>query len=164
MDKIKISYLWLSKKIDCSKEGIARCEGKCCKGFSFYPSKSNLKDGKPIGKCFFLSTDGCILKREQKPIKCLLYPLVFNKKTLCLHGRALCSLCNKNYNQGNKTILESNVLDLIEVFGEENVERIKKSVLIDKKDCFIFLSPELKKQLEKEELFEKLNKIPEPRR
>lgn len=158
------SHKWLSKEIECNLVGIQRCTANCCKGLYFYPSKSNIdKDGNPIGYCKFLTPTGCSMSVKQKPLKCLLYPLIIKNNRLILHGRAICSVCRNNYKKGGKSILEQNKDNLSEVFGEEIVLGMMKSILENHKDFKFTVPINVQMQLEKEDQLEKLNQVPVPR-
>lgn len=78
-----------------------KCGGPCCKEYDIFLSKKDINNIKKFKgkfkikkednsiymshyrKCCFLSEKGCILKENQKPLDCRLFPLVFifnNKK------------------------------------------------------------------------------------
>jgi hypothetical protein len=120
----KISSLWCSKHIDCTLEGIKEgCLGKCCTGKSFWPSRS-----EDDAICFYLTDTGCSLPYRDKPIVCLMYPLMLNSNnTLILHYRALNGCCKKNYRKG-PMIIEAIRKSLVEMFGEADTNYIINSV------------------------------------
>jgi len=162
---LKVSAAWTNKVIDCTLEGIINgCHGKCCKGNSFYPSKSNIQDGLPVGICKWLGDKGCILQDNDKPIKCLLYPLVINNSnTLVLHGRALTSVCKECYNKGDKPIIETQRHNLTLLFGEDTVNRMIDTIINKGRDFTFRTESAFDNALAKEEELENNNIIPVPR-
>jgi len=144
----------------CNAQGIALCKGKCCNTKGFYPPKSN-PNGTGICPC--LTPTGCKFTNKQKPLKCLLYPLVITKKgTLVLHGRALTSICKACYKKGNQTIAQHLQQNLEEVFGAQIAHAMVQSVA-QGKDFVFTPSPQVVSQLLIEEKMEKANEVPTPR-
>ena len=159
---LKVSAGWSGKIIDCTLEGILNgCHGKCCKGTSFYPSKSNIQNGLFVGICYWLGDKGCKLKDKDKPIKCLLYPFVINdNNSLVLHGRAITSICRECYGKGNKPIIETQRHNLSLVFGEELVTRMIDTVLNKGRDFRFRTETSFDEMLNKEKELEDNNIIP----
>lgn len=133
---LKVSSAWANKIIDCTLDGILNeCHGKCCKGTTFYPSKSHIVDGLVMGYCYWLGDKGCKLADIDKPVKCLLYPFIINENnTIVLHGRAITSICRGCYNRGTKTILEVQRHNLELIFSKMTVGAMIESILLRHKD------------------------------
>ena len=158
--QIKVSAKWLNKILLCNAAGIKLCKGKCCNTKGFYPPKSNPNG---TGICPHLTASGCKFTQAQKPLKCLLYPLVITKKgTLVLHGRALTSICKACYKQGNQTIAQHLQQNLTEVFGAQITAQMLASVA-QGKDFVFTPSPQVVSQLIIEEQMEKANEVPTER-
>jgi len=122
----KFSSKWSMSLIDCTKDGIiSGCYGKCCTGATFWPSR--LYDDK---KCGFLTDKGCILKDDDKPVFCLLFPLMKNKNnTLNLYFRAKTSCCKSNVRADNSTTIIECLKDNIKtLLGEGNANYILNCV------------------------------------
>ena len=162
---LKVSEAWASKIIDCTLTGILNgCHARCCKGYTFYPSKSNIINNKPMGICVLLGSNGCVLKDADKPIKCLLYPFVISKSNgLCIHGRAILSICKECYNKGNKSILETQQHNLSLIFGEEIVFQMIHTVIIKRRDFTFRTTPGFDMALRQEQELEDKNIVPIPR-
>lgn len=160
--KVKASAAWLSKELMCSAEGIKLCGGRCCKTKGFYPPKCS-----PKFVCPHLTDTGCKFTKEDKPIKCLLYPLVFQKRpdgslALNLHHRAPCTICKECYKKGGQSILRQQEANLKEIFGAEIVDGMIKA--IESGQDYTFDLPEqVEKQLRFEEQEELENIEPRPR-
>lgn len=155
--KIKISWKWATKELNCCYDGIINgCEGKCCKNVSCWVP---IKDGKKIGNCIYLGKDGCILTIKEKPIICLLYPLVIRKNSIILHYRGLSFCCKKCYKVGGKTIFQQNKNNLIEIFGEKTINEMEESIN-NQKDYEFYIDDTLFKQINYEEELIKNNSHP----
>lgn len=151
----KVSRAWSSKHIDCTLKGILKgCNGICCNNKTFYPAKSN------GGTCYYLGNKGCVLEPKDKPIKCLLYPLVLKNESIVLYGRALTWTCKPNYKLGEVSILENLKGNLCELFGIEQYNRVYNDVIVEGKNSYFEPSEVLLKQLEQEEELEEKNEIP----
>lgn len=158
MVRIKVSAAWVSKEIGCAMPYIAtHCGGGCCRSKAFYPPKSG---GRADGKCARLTDTGCEFDAINKPLICLLYPLVIKNNTLVLHGRALLGCCKKNYKVGGLSIWEQNKGNLTILFGEEQWERVNESVKRGE-DSWLELSDEFRKQQQIEHVWEQMNMIPD---
>jgi hypothetical protein len=116
----KFSAKWLLKKLNCN---IDICHGKCCTGAIFWPSKTSKR---PDFLCEHLGDNGCNLLMSQRPITCLLYPLIVRNGTVVLHFRCN-SYCKKNYGQG-ESIIDSLKSCFITLFGDEEYKKLKCSV------------------------------------
>ena len=159
---LKVSSAWSGKVIDCTLDGIINgCQGRCCKGTSFYPSKSNIQDGVVIGHCYWLREHGCVLPDEDKPVKCLLYPFVINgNNSLVLHGRALTSLCKECYNKGSKPIIETQRHNLSLLFGDDIIDRMINATIRECRDFTFRTEPDFDRALSVEQELEENNTIP----
>lgn len=142
----KISAKWLSKRVNCTFQGITQnCKGNCCKTKGFWPPNAF------GGECGLLTESGCAWGVEDKPITCLLYPLKLNKNnTLVLHSRVTYAkgICKGNYGNGNKTILEVLEVQLTHLFGAKEYEKMKTSILVHKKDYILTIPEHISKALE----------------
>lgn len=161
--RIGVSWKWATKKIDCTIKGITKengCKGVCCTG-NFYPAKAN------GGKCIYLGSKGCELKPSEKPIKCLLYPFVVKNNNLVLYGRALmqsCKLCYFPKDEKVPSIFVNLKDNLIELFGEEQYNRVYNDVIVKNKNSFFILPDYWEREVDKENNLEKLNINPKKRK
>lgn len=132
---VKISTKWLTKKVNCTPEGLKLCEGKCCNKLTSNVSKGvfvKIWDGldnippewqKYIDNNIVKNTNGvcslqpyCIDNPQYRPIECKLYPLNFNSTgRLILEQR--CQFHCPNYNKGNIPIYIAIKDNLIDIFG-----------------------------------------------
>lgn len=148
---LRVSYKWANKFISCD---IEACHGSCCTAKSYYPPKAN------NGVCFYLSSTGCVLKEYEKPIICLLYPLIINKNNLLvLHGKALLGTCKLCYKKKEIPILQYLKSNLVSVFGEGLYNAMYQTCVIEKRNFVFNPSRNFWKDLEYEVLCEKENKI-----
>lgn len=154
--KWKISAAWASKPHDCTLEGILkRCGGGCCKSPTYWPPNSNK------GVCAHLGVNGCVLSAEDKPVTCLLYPLVVNDSgTIVLHHRTTTQtgICKGNHSKGPALIdaLEGN---LSELFGEEAYSRLRREVMAGR-DTFVSVPDDVWAAFEKEKEWAQDKTIP----
>lgn len=159
--KIEVSYKWASKILGCEGKFIAAkngCGGACCKTISYYPAKAN------GGICKHLGELGCNFTNSDRPIKCLLYPFVINKKNkIVLHGRAILGTCKPCYKKGDKMIIEQLKNNFIEIFGVKQYERVLNDVK-NKRDSYFLLPEGFNIQMNKESELEEKNINPIPRK
>ncbi len=98
---LTISAATLTRQLDCTPDGITGgCHGACC-----YQGPGGLRwpgnaDPQPDGACHYLGPAGCTLDPLDKPVKCLLYPLMEKpgRPTLPLYFRApngTCKACDR---------------------------------------------------------------------
>lgn len=166
MDPIRwrVSAKWCARPFDCTVRGIIRsCHGHCCTHHlsSYWPPRVFApKD------CCFLAANGCTLREEDRPLDCLLYPLIFNAtgRTIVLHNRALLPnwVCRGCANVGPPLIvaLES---CLSSMFGAAQYTRVMRSVLAGQ-DGYFYPSPEVLLHREVEIICSQRNLPPLPRR
>lgn len=153
-----VSAAWASKHIDCTLNGIIKgCGGACCKNSKYFPVLN------PKGACFYLGENGCKLTPQEKPIKCLLFPMVIREGKLILFGRALLHFCKPNYKKNEISILENQKNNFIELFGEEAYARCYDDIIVKGVNSWVKPSPILLQQLEREIYHETNNIIPPPR-
>lgn len=154
--RIRISWRWASKQINCTVAGIlSGCMGKCCTGTAYWPSKAN------GNRCAHLTESGCGLSALQKPTVCLLYPFVIKNGALVLHGRALVGCCKPNYTPGSgPSIFEHLGANLITMFGDDQYRRALASIKAER-DSYFDLTPALISWLAVDAAAEEANKIPD---
>lgn len=123
-----VSAKWLSKKHDCTVSGIKkRCSGGCCYGPSYWPGKSSQTEDNACPK---LGESGCEFDPTERPITCLLYPLILNPNNkIILHHRTQfkTSCCKGNSGKG-PMIIEALEGNLSELFGKDQYARVLKDV------------------------------------
>lgn len=163
MKRITVSWKWTSKEIACAPVFIRlHCQGACCKSKNYWLPK---KDGS---NCPKLGPEGCTFTVQEKPVVCLLYPLVIKNDKMVLHARALLHYCKPNYKIGGQTIWEQNRINLIELFGEDQFNRVLNDIR-QQQDSYLEGTDEFFEQLKTEEdmftanLTEQKNLIPPTR-
>lgn len=122
------SAAWLAKPWDCTLAGITReggCGGGCCTSPTFWPPKA----GESAAGCDQLGPDGCTMTEQQRPVKCLLYPLLENKSgKLVAHGRAPMGVCKPvslgNAPDGAPQLSEAMHSNLAEVLGADQADQV----------------------------------------
>ena len=124
----RISWKWAEKPLDCTSIGIEKgCRGGCCfsRGGTYWPASAH----SPMdGPCYWLGEEGCRLALEDRPISCLMYPLVMNKnQKWVMHFRARRGCCKVNVNKGPK-LVDALSRGLISLFGAERYEAIRDDV------------------------------------
>lgn len=141
---ITVSAAWATKEVACTFEYIqSNCKG-CCTGKNFW---NPVQDGT---SCDHLKENGCEFEAETRPINCLLYPFIINKKNrLVFHGRALIHYCGPNYGVGGMTIWEQQKTNLTALFGKEQYERVQADIS-EGKDSWVEATPDFFVQLENE--------------
>jgi hypothetical protein len=124
----RISAKWAAKALDCTLQGIVhRCHGGCCysrKG-AYWPARAH----NPIdGPCFWLGDRGCKLQRTDRPLTCLMYPLVLNASNMwVMHYRGRRGCCAANVDKG-PMLIDAMADNLIVIFGEQLASEIRKDV------------------------------------
>ena len=136
--RLTISAAWASKQIDCTLQGILqRCHGKCCRLPSYWPPRVFMRQG--MDGCGNLTKDrGCKWDEANRPIDCLLYPLIVNEHgKLVLHNRTIMKhqCCHPNYLKG-PSIIEALEGNLSALFGAEQYARVKVDVLAGRDSYF----------------------------
>lgn len=162
----RISATWASRRHECNLAGIKkRCGGACCTSSALWPPMANPNSD---GVCAHLGPLGCALTTENRPITCHLYPLTLSKhdeyrRSLVLHSRTTTArgLCKGNHNNG-PMIIDVLKDSLIELFGEEQYNRVREDI-VKGKDSHFILSDKLMAQWEREMKWAEENVIPKPR-
>lgn len=160
----KVSAAWASKRLNCTLDGIMRhCGGACCtKLAGYWPPR--VYESKGV-HCEYLGDKGCTLTEADRPIDCLLYPLIFNNtgNTIILHNRA-CQpnwVCKGNYREGPPLIVALKTC-LTALFGEEQYNEVVRRVLRGE-DGYFIPSDVVELHRKVEELQAQLNLPPVPR-
>lgn len=134
----RVSAAWARRAHDCTLAGIAaRCGGGCCANPLYWPVNSSAGGRAGLG-CEHLGPQGCRWGLSDRPVTCLLYPLMLNKRgTLVLHARAttLRGICKGNHGQGPPLVVAL-AAQLTALFGGDEYERIRASVLAGR-DCWV---------------------------
>lgn len=152
----RVSAKWITKHHDCTLHGIStRCGGVCCCSPAFWPPKAYIKPGyvskrenlvdngagkmMPGFACGHLTKNGCEFTLQDRPITCLLYPMVLNDNgTLVAHNRITTAkgVCRGNF--GNGAMIIDTIRDnLCTLFGEPQVMRVRAEVVAGKDSYFI---------------------------
>lgn len=156
----KFSAAWGRKQVNCTLDGIQKvCGGGCCKGTVFWPSRANGNVCKHLGEA------GCTLPEPNKPITCLLYPLLINKSgTVILHHKVTTKTapCGDNYGNG-PMVIEAVAGHLTTLFGQATSDRIVAGVKAGQ-DVVVDVPDVLAREWERERGWERANIIPGPRR
>lgn len=163
MEVWRISWRWASKQLDCTASGIARnCHAGCCfsRGGSYWPANAH----SPVdGPCFWLGPKGCQLPLEDRPISCLMYPLVLTKaNTWVTHFRSGIGCCRTNVGQGPRVI---DVLrePLVALFGVKTAAAVRDDIL-GQRDAEVPVTNKLSGQWRFELELKANRTIPKPRR
>lgn len=154
----KASAAWLSKRINCTLEGIlTQCHG-CCES-KFYPC--TIPEQNVYNHCFWLGDKGCKLNMDEEPVLCMLYPIIFNDNhTMILFARSLFQSCKKTYKQGEKSILENQSNQIIHIFGQEFYDLMYKSIIVNQKDFYFEMPRYVLACIAIENLLETMHEIP----
>jgi DNA modification methylase len=156
----RMGHKTLSARHDCTLAGItARCHGACCKGTTYWPSRSY---GAVCGN---LGPAGCVLADADKPVTCLLYPLVAHPENgnIVLHHRTRLptSCCAGNYGQGPR-LVDAIAGQLTALFGPDQYARILADVDAGR-DTYAVPSDDLRAAIEAEHREAEANVHPVPR-
>ena len=162
----RVSGKWARKPINCTLHGIMNeCHGCCTKrpGWNAetkYPIRAFGEGATACG--FFVPGSGCSFTIKERPVNCMLYPFVLNSnKTLVINARSLTSSCKHAYKTQNKSLFEIFRDAFVELFGEEQYERVYKDVITDEKDeSFFYPSARLVRIMEVENERERNNEKP----
>lgn len=154
-----VSAGWLSKPFDCSLGHIlSSCNGSCCNGEIHWPSKA-------FGnKCGFLGEHGCVLSEKDKPISCMLFPIVLNRSnSLILFHRSMFKkgMCKGAFGKG-QMLIDSQEAGLVYAFGREQFDRVRNDV-INGKDSYFIVPEWVSIELEREAYYENRCIKPKPR-
>ena len=156
----KVSAAWASKPLMCTLDGIVReggCGGTCCTSRTFWPPRTG-EEG-----CPHLTDTGCSFTEAERPVKCLLYPLMPNKnRKLIVHHRAATGHCKPNWGLG-PPIVEALHTNLVALFGADQADRMKADVLAGK-DTEVRVPAHVAAALDLEEQWEAADIVPEARR
>src|SRR4051812_28458270 len=118
MELWRISWRWASKQLNCTATGIARnCHAGCCfsRGGAYWPANAH---SPTDGPCFWLGDYGCRLALEDRPISCLMYPLVLTSaNTWVMHFRSRVGCCRTNVGHGPR-LIDALREPLTAVFGD----------------------------------------------
>lgn len=158
----RISAKWAVKRLDCTLHGIVhRCHGGCCysrKG-AYWPARAH----SPIdGPCFWLGDRGCKLHRTNRPLTCLMYPLVLSDSNMwVMHYRARRGCCAANVDKG-PLLIDALAENLTVIFGQELASRITDEVRSGRNPEFVVPEPVAAQWVHEETLIE-ANAIPQPR-
>jgi len=117
-----VSAATLARRLDCTLHGIqTACHGACCyAGPSGERWPPNADPQGPGGACHYLGGEGCRLAAEDRPVKCLLYPLMERegRTSLPLYFRAKSATCRGCYGTG-PPLAEALAPALAGLVGEE---------------------------------------------
>ena len=152
----KVSAKWLAGRHECNLAGIhARCGGACCwsgpsgtywppRAFAGERNAHGLEPGPRGNPCGHLGPNGCVLSPEDKPVICHLYPLLLNSSgTLVKHNRTTFAkgVCKGNHGHG-PPLIDAIAPSLIQLFGEEQVARVREDVLAGR-DSYFEIPPDV---------------------
>ncbi len=99
------------------------CKGKCCKGPTFWPGRAS-----DDGECINLYPSGCQIPIQNRPITCLLYPLVLNKNNTIIRHFRCRAICKTNCELG-KPIIEELFWCFSSLFGNDQASYLKQEIL-----------------------------------
>jgi len=165
----KLSSKWASHHLDCTLQGITRpggCHAGCCTAASgnFWPARANPVP-RPDQGCFYLGSAGCTLSLEDRPVTCLLYPLMINHNgTIIFHQRALFPHmpCGPNNGRG-PMVIEALAVPLSSLLGREVYHSMLMAVQRGE-DIVIDVPPEIAEILDIEHREAEQNLLPPLRR
>jgi hypothetical protein len=157
----RISWRWASKALNCTAAGIGSgCHAGCCfsRHGTYWPANAH----SPIdGPCFWLGDTGCRLAPEDRPISCLMYPLVLNDaKTWVMHFRGRRGCCHTNVGHGPR-LIDALSVPLTALFGADQSQAIRNAVRAER-DAEIAIGERLSHQWRLE--LRANRTIPNPRR
>src|ERR1051325_11234674 len=114
----RISSRWARRRLDCTILGIVRRgHAGCCysRNGQYWPARAHSSGNGP---CFWLGDVGCTLGASDRPITCLMYPLVLNAQNLCvMHFRGRRGCCAPNVDRG-PMLIDALSPNLTVLFGE----------------------------------------------
>jgi hypothetical protein len=140
----------MTARHDCTLSGIqARCGGGCCRAG---PSRSYWPARAYGDVCGNLGPSGCTLSPDDKPVTCLLYPLVAHddKGSIVLHHRTRLptSVCRGNYGQG-PMLIDAIADNLRTLFGDAEFERVHAEVTAGR-DSYFDVPPDIAEAVRRE--------------
>ncbi len=156
---IKLSAAWARHPLECTKSGLERCRGMCCRHWRSWPPNSSHVEG---ADCPLPTTQGGALG-EARPLLCILTPFSINRNgTLCLMRTAWKGACQDNWHrEGSPTILEALAPSWRMLFGGQ-IDGALDSVR-QGKDWRFEVHPEMWEQLKKEHYWSLARQLPFPR-
>jgi hypothetical protein len=162
----RFSASWLSQRHDCTVSGILeRCGGGCCTsgpGGTYWPARAY--GDEPHTRCGYLGAQGCTLDPHERPVKCLLYPMVVNDQgTVVRHFRAglPTSVCKGNAGNG-PMLVDAMASSLVALLGPAGYWRVRQGVLAGT-DTWVELDPAVAAAWQDEVQREHANLPPVPR-
>lgn len=155
-DKIiwRVSGKWARQKINCTLHGIQNeCFGCCGKRQGWTPTRVYpMRLFSDLICEHFVKDKGCEYSIKERPIGCLLYPFELNdKNTLVLYGNAIITSCKKSFKTQDISIFEHFKETWIEIFGEDQYNRVYEDIIINEKDISEFYPSENIQRIYKEE-------------
>lgn len=165
----RVSGKWARKPINCTLHGILNeCHGCCIarpgwNAETKYPIRAFGENAKMCG--FFEIGKGCKFSLKERPMNCMLYPFVLNKNnTFVINARSLTSSCKHAYKTQDKSLFEIFKDTWIELFGEDQFNRVYQDVIVDQKDeSFFYPSARIIRIMEVENERERNNEKPTDR-
>ncbi len=162
----KVSWKWITKRWNCTVSWITDPDGcgSCCKGKveGYWPPR-RLYPGEDVARCVYLGPKGCTLSLRDKPIGCMLTPLMLKNNTLIVMHRLQfkTSMCKGACGTGPMLI---DVLKngLVEIFGNSQWEKVREDVT-NERDSVFYLSPLYQREFIREGELQWENKDPIPR-
>jgi len=176
-----VSAKWATRQHECNLAGIrTRCGGMCCSSPAFWPPRAFrdvtterfgelIHNGAGLARigtaCGYLTDSGCKFDPKNRPVTCLLYPLMLNKySTLVGHVRITTSrgLCRGNHNHG-PMIIDVLRENLSALFGYDQVMRVRADIVEKHIDSYFIVPDAVVRQYALEQLWERENVKPLPR-
>lgn len=158
----KVSWKWITKRWNCTLEFITSKDGcgGCCHGHpNYWPPQ--VQHDKPLPgipgsevRCNYLGPKGCTLSLRDKPIGCMLTPLMLNKQyTLVILNRYMFpvvrkGMCKEACGTG-PMLIDTLKAQFCEIFGENQWRRVREDV-INQRDSVFYLSPLYQREFERE--------------
>lgn len=149
--------------VECTAGGILHCNGRCCWGAIFWPAKAN--PDTAAGKCVYLGPQGCTLTMEQRPVTCLLYPLLVKNDRLLVHHRSRFKgvSCYLNLGQCDIPLVELFKPTWVHLFGHEQYEMLRVNTQHGQ-ETILRVRGTIFKAYQRELQWEARNQVPKPRR
>lgn len=119
--------------------------------------------GKPT-PCHYLGDRGCTLSLDDRPVTCILYPLVFNKagtlvnQMMTVFGNGV---CKGNHGQG-PPLIDALKPGLIALFGEDQYDRAREAVMAGGDAVFV-VPPDVEAAYAAEVIEKSVRALPPPR-
>lgn len=171
----KVSAKWITKRWDCTMKFITSKNGcgGCCHGHpNYWPPQTEHPEplpgvpGSEI-RCSYLGVKGCTLSMRDKPIGCMLTPMMLNDKdTLVVFNRFMFPVVRKHMCKdacGTGPMLIDTLKDqFIEIFGESQWSRVRRDVT-EGRDSVFYLSPLYQKEFNREFEAAQNHELPVPR-